>query len=86
MPQVAVIRTVRQTYRELKQMNYECEGWESLHEAGRKALKRVIEEHRFCPKQECPRSKTRSGRIRVHACVIPILYSDCIIFIQNKLY
>jgi len=45
MARVAAVRSVRQAVRVLKRMNYQGEGWDACREAGRGALKRVLEEH-----------------------------------------
>jgi transposase-like protein len=45
MPLSATIRTVRHAALELKRMDYRGEGWDLLRDAGRKTLKRVLEQH-----------------------------------------
>ena len=43
MAGTAAVRSVRQAVRQLKRMDYQGEGWESYREAGRGAIKKMIE-------------------------------------------
>jgi putative transposase len=45
MASAAAVRNVTQAVRRLKRMNYQGEGWSSLREASRGAIKKVLEEH-----------------------------------------
>jgi putative transposase len=45
MAGTTAVRSVRQAVRRLKRMNYQGEGWDSLREASRGAIKRILEEH-----------------------------------------
>ncbi len=44
MERSTAVATMRETIREFKQMNYAAEGWESIHEATRSTLARVLNE------------------------------------------
>lgn len=45
MAGITAVRSVRQAVRRLKRMNYQGEGWSSLREASRGAIKKVLEQH-----------------------------------------
>jgi len=45
MAGITAVRSVPQAIRELKRMNYQGEGWDSLREASRWAIKKVLEDH-----------------------------------------
>jgi putative transposase len=45
MAGITAVRSVRQAVRRLKRMNYQGEGWDSLRDASRAAIKKVLEEH-----------------------------------------
>lgn len=45
MARTAAVRNLTQAVRRLKRMNYRGEGWDSLRESSRGAVKQVLEEH-----------------------------------------
>lgn len=45
MAGITAVRSVRQAVRQLKRMDYQGEGWDSIREASRSAIKRVLEDH-----------------------------------------
>ena len=45
MAGITAVRNVTQAVRQLKRMNYQGEGWDSLRQASRGAIKAVLEEH-----------------------------------------